>query len=65
MLTVASPISANQAFGNGGLITAAQVQYQPSGYDGHFVSTKNPSARQAIQKMLVTLLRETNPIIEP
>ena len=65
MATVTPPISANQAFGSGGLSTAAQIQYQPNGYDGHFVSTLNPSARTAIEKMLVTLVRETNPIIEP
>jgi pimeloyl-ACP methyl ester carboxylesterase len=65
MVTVASPISANQSFGTLAPITAAQAQYQPSGYNGHFVSTDNPSARAAIQKMLVTLVREPNPIIEP
>jgi hypothetical protein len=66
MVTVALPISANQAFGTQANITAAQVQYQPDGtYDGHFVSTNNPAARQTIQKMLVTFVRETNPIIGP
>jgi dienelactone hydrolase len=65
MVTVATPISANQAFGTQANITAAQAQYAPNGYDGHFVSTKNPAARQTIQKMLVTLTRELNPIIGP
>jgi pimeloyl-ACP methyl ester carboxylesterase len=65
MTTVASPIVANQSFGALSPITAAQVQYAPNGYDGHFVSTLNPAARTAIQEMLVTLTRETNPIIEP
>jgi pimeloyl-ACP methyl ester carboxylesterase len=65
MVTVTPPISANQAFANLAPITAAQAQYQPSGYDGHFVSTMNPSARAAIQKMLVTLVREPNPTIDP
>jgi hypothetical protein len=65
MVTVTPPISASQAFASLAPITAAQAQYQPSGYDGHFVSTQNPSARTAIQKMLVTFVRETNPIIEP
>jgi hypothetical protein len=65
MVTVALPISANQAFGTLANITAAQAQYAPNGYDGHFVSTKNPAARQTIQKMLVTLTRELNPIIGP
>jgi hypothetical protein len=65
MVTVATPISANQAFGTLDPITAAQAQYAPNGYDGHFVSTNNPAARQTIQKMLVTFVRETNPIIGP
>jgi hypothetical protein len=65
MVTVALPISANQAFGTLANITAAQAQYAPNGYDGHFVSTNNPAARQTIQKMLVTFVRETNPIIGP
>jgi len=65
MVTVAPPISANQAFATLAPITAAQAQYQPDGYDGHFVSTTNASARTAIQKMLVTLVREPNPIIDP
>jgi len=65
MTTVASPIVANQSFGALSPITAAQAQYAPSGYDGHFVSTLNAAARTAIQKMLVTLTRETNPIVEP
>jgi pimeloyl-ACP methyl ester carboxylesterase len=65
MVTVTPPISANQSFGTLAAITAAQAQYQPNGYDGHFVSTMNANARTAIQKMLVTLTRETNPIIEP
>jgi hypothetical protein len=66
MVTVALPISANQAFGTLANITAAQAEYAPDGtYDGHFVSTNNPAARQTIQKMLVTFVRETNPIIGP
>jgi hypothetical protein len=66
MVTVALPISANQAFGTLANITAAQVQYAPDGtYDGHFVSTNNPAARQTIQNMLVTFVSETNPIIGP
>ena len=66
MVTVTPPISANQAFFTLAPITAAQVQYQPDGtYDGHFVSINNPSARQSIQKFLITLVREANPIIDP
>jgi hypothetical protein len=66
MVTVTPPISANQGFAALAPITAAQVQYQPDGtYDGHFVATKNPNARTAIQKMLVTLVRDLNPIIDP
>ena len=64
MSLVAPPIKANQNFGGLDLITAAQIQYQPAGYDGHFVSTDNPSARAAIQKFLVTFMRDDAPTIE-
>jgi len=42
-----------------------QIQYQPDGYDGHFVSTKNTNARTAIQKFLVTFMRDDAPTIQP
>jgi predicted esterase len=65
MTTIDPPVIDNQAFGTLAPVTAAQIQYQPSGYDGHFVSTQNPSARTAIQKFLVTFMRDEAPTIEP
>jgi predicted esterase len=65
MTAIAAPVKANQTFGSLGMITAAQIQYQPSGYDGHFVSTQNPSARTAIQRFLVTSMRDDAPTVEP
>jgi hypothetical protein len=39
-----------------------RIQYQPGEtYDGHFVSTLNPSARAAIQEMLVTACSRRHP----
>lgn len=66
MSSVAPPIKANQTFLSlNPIITVAQIQYQPVGYDGHFVSTQNASARVAIQKFLVTFMRDDAPTIEP
>ena len=72
MITIDPPVIDNQAFGTLAPVTAAQIQYQPAadsngklGYDGHFVSTQNPSARTAIQKFLVTFMRDDAPTIEP
>ena len=65
MLIIDPPVIDNQPFGTLAPVTAAQIQYQPSGYDGHFVSTQNPSARTAIQKFLVTFMRDEAPTIEP
>jgi predicted esterase len=42
----------------GGAATAAEAQFAPSGYDGHFVSTQNPAARALIQQMLGTAARD-------
>ena len=65
MTPVAAPVKANQTFGSLDVITAAQIQYQPDGYDGHFVSTQNPAARTAIQNFLLTFMRDDAPTIEP
>lgn len=43
--TEVRPIAANVAGGDGVTRTAACFQYQPSGYDGHFVATQNPTAQ--------------------
>lgn len=60
------PVSYNEYFGSYGKLTAVEIQYQPTGnYDGHFVSTQNPSARSAIQEMLVTFARDGVPTVSP
>jgi hypothetical protein len=66
--TIASPppVSDNEFFGSFGKLTALEIQYQPDAtYDGHFVSTQNPSARAAIQEMLVTAARDGIPTVSP
>jgi hypothetical protein len=72
MTTIDPPVVDNQAFGSLAPVTAAQIQYQPAAdstgkpeYDGHFVSTQNPSARTAIQTFLVTFMRDDAPTIQP
>lgn len=60
------PVSYNEFFGSYGKLTALEIQYQPGAtYDGHFVSTQNPSARAAIQEMLVTAARDGIPTVSP
>jgi len=66
------PVTDNQPFGTLDPVTAAQIQYQPAvdstgklQYDGHFVSTQNPSARTAIQTFLMTFMRDDAPTIQP
>ena len=66
MASVDPPIKANHTFFSiDPIITVAQIQYQPDGYDGHFVSTQNASARAAIQRFLVTFVRDDAPTIVP
>jgi predicted esterase len=65
MTKIDPPVIDNQPFGTLDPVTAAQIQYQPSGYDGHFVSTQNPSARTAIQTFLMTFMRDDAPTIQP
>jgi len=66
MASVVPPIKANQNFFSlTPVVTVGQIQYQPDGYDGHFVSTKNTNARTAIQKFLVTFMRDDAPTIQP
>ena len=62
------PVSFNEFFGRVGKLTAVEIQYQPTpigAYDGHFVSTQNPSARAAIREMLVTAARDGIPTVSP
>jgi hypothetical protein len=69
---VSPPVNANETFvSTGDKITAVEIQYEPiadkEGHvsDGHFVSTDNPSARAAIQEMLVTFARDGIPTVSP
>ena len=65
-VTLPPPVSNNEFFGSYGKLTAVEIQYQPAAtYDGHFVSTQNPSARAAIQEMLVTAARDGIPTVSP
>ena len=43
-LLINRPVSANVTGAGGKKVTAAIFPYDPSGYDGHFVATKNGSA---------------------
>ena len=64
---VLAPVHANTATapGSAGLpVTAVQAQYLPDRYDGHFVSTHNPRARRAIQRMLGSYFRDGIPTVE-
>jgi hypothetical protein len=60
---VEAPVRANLSTG-AGRVTAVQAQYLPDGYDGHFVSTRNPAARAAVQRMLGTFFRDDAPVVE-
>jgi predicted esterase len=66
-VVVLAPVRANLAFGpavGAHMVTAVQAQYRPEGYDGHFVSTKHPRARRAIQRMLGSFFRDGMPVVE-
>jgi hypothetical protein len=41
---IARPVTANASGSDGAMRTAAVLQYEPNGYDGHFVSTQNAAA---------------------
>jgi hypothetical protein len=44
--------------------TALEAQFDPSGYDGHFVSTQNPAAQLTIRRFLGTYFRDDMPVAE-
>lgn len=46
-----------------GNVTAVYVQYQPSGYDGHFVAWRNPSALGDVAAFLGSYFATGTPII--
>lgn len=62
---IMAPVKANFLAPGGNMVTAVQAQYAPSGYDGHFVSTENPSARRAVRQMLGTFVRDGVPTVTP
>jgi hypothetical protein len=62
-----APVRANMTTASGPAalpVTAVQAQYLPDRYDGHFVSTHNPHARRAIQRMLGTFFRDGMATVE-
>jgi hypothetical protein len=68
LATVMPPVWNDEDFGPFDNFTAVEIQYNPDateGYDGHFVSTRNPAARAAIQQMLVTTFRDGIPTVSP
>ena len=42
---IARPVSADVTAGDSVKVTAAVFQYEPNGYDGHFVALQNPAAQ--------------------
>ncbi|HEY0707083.1 MAG TPA: hypothetical protein VGG33_09805, partial [Polyangia bacterium] len=58
--TVLAPVRANLKVGTTS-VTALEAQYRPNGYDGHFVSTQNPTARAGIRHFLGTYFRDASP----
>jgi hypothetical protein len=60
-----APAKGNLAVAGGAMVTQVQAQYTPMGYDGHFVSTENMSARRALRQMLGTFFRDGTPSVDP
>jgi len=69
-MTLIARHQGQQDFGGLDIISAAQIQYQGPRLTAtpmmtvHFVSTNNSSARAAIQKFLVTFMRDDAPTIQ-
>ena len=62
--TVARPVSLNRTGGDGVSRTAVLVQYQSNGaYDGHFVSTRNPSAVSDWTNFLASAALTGTPVV--
>lgn len=61
---ITAPVRMN--FGGTGTTptTALEAQFDPSGYDGHFVSSHNAGAQIAIRRFLGTYFRDAMPIVE-
>jgi predicted esterase len=62
---IAAPAHGNYTSSTGAQVTAVQAQYKPAGYDGHFVSTEQSSARRAVRQMLGTFVRDGVPTVTP
>ena len=62
---IPGPAHGNLRGPDGTPVTAVQAQYRPVGYDGHFVSTENASARRAVHQMLATFARDGVPTVTP
>ncbi len=60
---VVAPVRKN--FGLGvAKVTALEIQFSPSGYDGHFVSTHHPAAVTTIRRFLGSYFRDGIPVAE-
>jgi len=60
---ITRPVTANVTGGDGIKRTAGVFQYQPDGYDGHFVATKNASAQSDWLAFLRSYLNSGTPAI--
>jgi dienelactone hydrolase len=63
LLTVLAPVRGNFKVGVTS-VTALEAQYRPDGYDGHFVSSQNPTARADIRHFLGTYFRDASPELQ-
>jgi len=60
---ITRPVTANITGSDGVLRTAAVLQYQPNGYDGHFVATENSAAVNDWMLYLLSYLTSGKPTI--
>ena len=60
---IVRPVSLNKSGGDKIMRTAAVFQYQPDGYDGHFVASKNPSAEADWMAFLQSYLTTGTPTV--
>jgi hypothetical protein len=60
---VSRPFSENRTGGDGLQRTAACFQYQPDGYDGHFVATRHPTAIADWVQFITSFVQNGTPTI--
>jgi dienelactone hydrolase len=60
---ITGPVRMNFGIG-AGRTTALEAQFDPNGYDGHFVSTLNPAAQLTIRRFLGSYFRDDMPVVE-